>query len=117
MVTTTAPTQGSGDTPFSLEDMEEWMPTIQELENFDSEESAESEYFTDDELGGGRPKPKRLLRALSSDDMDSGDEGISSRKRKKGRGSGRGKRACADSADQRKHLDDGDEQLYKMRIR
>ncbi len=111
----TVPTQtGNEATPFSREDMEEWMPTIQELENFDSEESAESEYYTDDELGGGPPKRKRRLRALSSDDMDSGDDGT---KRKKGRGSGRGKRACTDSADQRKHLDDGDEQLYKMRIR
>ncbi|XP_064406502.1 DNA excision repair protein ERCC-6-like isoform X2 [Halichondria panicea] len=110
----TVPTQtGNEATPFSREDMEEWMPTIQELENFDSEESAESEYYTDDELGGGPPKRKRRLRALSSDDMDSGDDGT---KRKKGRGSGRGKRACTDSADQRKHLDDGDEQLYKMRI-
>ncbi len=99
------------------QNMEDWMPTIEELEKFDSEESYESDYFTDDELGTGggvskpKPKRKRTLRPLSSDDLDSGDD----KKRKRGQGSRRGKRYCREQ--QRNHLDDGDEQLYKMRIR
>lgn len=97
-------------------DMEDWVPTIEELENFDSEESDESEYFTDDELGGRvlKAKPKRrALRPLSSDDLDSEDDGT--RKRKRGSGSRKSKRYCREQ--QRNHLDDGDEQLYIMRMR
>ena len=97
---------------------EEWLPSIEELENFDSEESYESEYYTDDELGGAIPQRKKMqvLRPLSSDDLGSEDDDhVTSRKRKKGRG--RSKKYSRDSMDQKKHLDDGDEQLYRMRVR
>lgn len=106
------------------EDMnvEDWVPSLADFENFDSEESYESEYYTDDELGGGgengrRSKKKLTLRPLSSDELESDDEDhLTSRKRKKGRGNKKRKKFCSISMKQRKHLDDGDEQLYRMRI-
>lgn len=102
------------------EDMnaDEWVPSIEEFENFDSEESYESEYYTDDELGGRRSKKKLILRPLSSDDLESDDEDhVTCRKRKKGHGNKKRKKFCRVTMKQRKHLDDGDEELYRMRIR
>lgn len=85
----------------------DWMPSMLEEE----EESAESEYYTDEELGGegvggrGRSRRKRKLRELSSDDSD--DELL-----------GYGRRRKRNSSVQLgKHQDDGDEELYRLRIR
>ena len=99
-----------------------WVPSLADFENFDSEDSYESEYYTDEELGGvngRRPKKKVTLRPLSGDELESDDvdDHVTSRKRKKGRGSKKRKKFCGISMKQRKHLDDGDEQLYRMRRR
>lgn len=97
------------------QDIEDWIPTIEELENFDSEDSyGASDYYTDEELGVSKPKRKRALRPLSSDDLESEDE-CSRPRKKKGCVSGRGKRYG--NKQESKHLDDGDEQLYRMRMR
>jgi len=84
----------------------DWMPSMVE-----EEESGESEYYTDEELGGegvggrGRSRRKRKLRELSSDDSD--DELL---------GCGR-RRKRNSSVQLGKHQDDGDEELYRLRIR
>lgn len=86
----------------------DWMPSMVEEEE---EESGESEYYTDEELGGEgvggrrRSRRKRKLRELSSDDSD--DELL-----------GYGRRRKRNSSVQLgKHQDDGDEELYRLRIR
>ena len=91
----------------------EWVPSEGE-----GEESGESEYFTDEDLGGegvggvrrekGRHGRKRKLRELSSDD-ESEDELMSYRRRCK--------RRMTSAVRLGKHQDDGDEELYRMRIR
>lgn len=91
----------------------DWVPSEGE-----GEESGESEYFTDEELGGegvggvrrerGRRGKKRKLRELSSDD-ESEDELMSYRRRYK--------RRMTSAVRLGKHQDDGDEELYRMRIR
>ena len=91
----------------------EWVPNEGE-----GEESGESEYFTDEDLGGegvggvrrekGRRGRKRKLRELSSDD-ESEDELMSYRRRCK--------RRMTSAVRLGKHQDDGDEELYRMRIR
>ena len=92
----------------------EWVPS----EGEEEEESGESEYFTDEDLGGegvdgvrrrkGRCGRKRKLRELSSDD-ESEDDLMSYRRRCK--------RRMASAVRLGKHQDDGDEELYRMRIR
>lgn len=92
-----------------------WLPSIAELENFDSDESYESEYYTDDELGPVNEihsKKKKTLRPLSSDEVESDD---ANSKRKKGKGRGK-KWKKYGSGKWKKHLDDGDEELYRRRI-
>ena len=94
----------------------EWVPS--EGEEEEEEESGESEYFTDEELGGegvggvrrgrGRRGRKRKLRDLSSD-SESEDDLMSYRRRHK--------RRIASAVRLGKHQDDGDEELYRMRIR
>ncbi len=88
-------------------DNEEWMPDEAELAMFESEmlSSSESEYLTDDEMGTPQKKKrKRVLRELSSDEDDIGDHVTS-----KGRGRKR--------KGKRKHYqDDGDDELYRLRI-
>ena len=85
-----------------------WMPSMVE-----EEESEESEYYTDEELGGegvsgveGKSRRKRNLRELSSDDSDGELLGY-------GR---RCKRLVSSAVRLGKHQDDGDEELYRMRI-
>lgn len=92
----------------------EWVPS----EGEEEEESGESEYFTDEDLGGegvggvrrGRDRRgrKRKLRELSSD-SESEDDLMSYRRRCK--------RRIASAVRLGKHQDDGDEELYRMRIR
>lgn len=94
----------------------EWVPS--EGEEEEEEESGESEYFTDEDLGGegvggvrrgrGRRGRKRKLRDLSSD-SESEDDLMSYRRRHK--------RRIASAVRLGKHQDDGDEELYRMRIR
>ena len=92
----------------------EWVPS--EGEEEEEEESGESEYFTDEDLGGegvggvrrGRRGRKRKLRDLSSD-SESEDDLMSYRRRCK--------RRTASAVRLGKHQDDGDEELYRMRIR
>lgn len=88
-------------------DNEEWMPDEAELAMFESEmlSSSDSEYLTDEEMGTPQKKKrKRVLRELSSDEDDIGDHVIS-----KGRGRKRkGKR--------KQYQDDGDDELYRLRI-
>ena len=89
-------------------DNEEWMPDEAELAMFESEmlSSSESEYLTDDEMGTPQKKKRKqkVLRELSSDEDDIGDHVTS-----KGRGRKR--------KGKRKHYqDDGDDELYRLRI-
>ena len=73
----------------------------------DSSDTDVSEYFTDEELGGAGRGNGKKLRDLSSDDSDE-DLVIAHRRKKR-------KRKVNKSA--RQYHDDGDEELYRMRIR
>ena len=111
----TLPSQSqSGSLEPSLEDSfgpDDWVPSLADLLDSASASSAESEYFTDDELGGPKKKKKKRLRELSSDGLsDSGDERTRSRKRRR---KGKGKKVAAS---QRRYNDDGDEELYLQRL-
>ena len=88
-------------------DNEEWMPDEAELAMFESEmlSSSESEYLTDDEMGTPRKKKRKQLRELSSDEDDVIRDHVTS----KGRGKKRkGKR--------RHYQDDGDDELFRLRM-
>lgn len=93
-------------------DNEEWMPDEAELAMFESEmlsSSSESEYLTDDEMGTPQNMKKRkhrVLRELSSDEDDIIRDHVTS----KGRGRKR-------KGKQNHYLDDGDDELYRLRIR
>ena len=73
----------------------------------DSSDSDVSEYFTDEELGGAGRRDGKKLRDLSSDDSDM-DLILANRRKKR-------KRKVSERA--RRYHDDGDEELYRMRIR
>ena len=73
----------------------------------DSSDTDVSEYFTDEELGGASRGNGKKLRDLSSNDSDE-DLVIAHRRKKR-------KRKVNKSA--RQYHDDGDEELYRMRIR
>ena len=89
-------------------DNEEWMPDEAELAMFESEmlSSSESEYLTDDEMGSPQKKKKhRVLRELSSDEDDIIGDHVTS----KGRGRKR-------KGKQKHYQDDGDDELYRLRM-
>ena len=98
-----------------------WMPSISDLEASDSEHfSTESEYYTDEELGGTTIKKKKIkqkkkLRDLSSDELefDEGDKSRSSSRGKRRKGSGKKRKRCREL---KKFQDDGDEELFRLRI-
>ncbi len=90
-----------------------WVPSLEDLLDDDSgsPSSGKSDYFTDEELGGKKRKKKKKLRELSSDGL-SDEEDVQPSKRKGKRSRRRRKKAG--------HLtynDDGDEDLYRQRIR
>lgn len=93
-------------------DNEEWMPDEAELAMFESEmlsSSSESEYLTDDEMGTPQKMKKRkhrVLRELSSDEDDIIGDHVASK------GHGRKRKGK-----QKHYLDDGDDELYRLRIR
>lgn len=89
---------------------DDWVPSLADLLESGSASSGDSEYLTDDELGTTRKKKKRL-RDLSSDGLSDEEEPRS--RVRKGR---RGKRKKAAST-QRRCEDDGDEDLYWLRLR
>jgi hypothetical protein len=91
-------------------DNEEWMPDEAELALFESEmlSSSESDYLTDDEMGTPQKKKKRkqrVLRELSSDEDDVIGDHVTSKGRGRKR---RGK--------QKHYQDDGDDELYRLRM-
>ncbi len=91
-------------------DNEEWMPDEAELALFESEmlSSSESDYLTDDEMGTPQKKKKRkqrVLRELSSDEDDVIGDHVTS----KGRGRKR-------KGKQKHYQDDGDDELYRLRM-
>lgn len=97
-----------------------WMPTISDLEGSDSDHhSTESEYYTDEELGRvGFKKEKRKkkkLRDLSSDELefDEVEERHTGRGKK---GKGWGKKRRRSRREPKKFQDDGDEELFRLRI-
>lgn len=114
----TLPSQSHfGSSEPTLEDSfgpDDWVPSLADLMDSTSASSAESEYFTDDELGGPKKKKKKRLRELSSDGLsdDDDDERARSRKRK-----GRRRRKGKGTASRRRYNDDGDEELYLQRLR
>lgn len=87
-------------------DADEWMPNETELAEFESEmlSSSDSEYLTDDELGSPKKKKKRL-RELSSDEDDDESHVTSKRRGRK------------QKLKWRSYQDDGDDELFKLRIR
>lgn len=89
-------------------DHEDWIPSLADLleSNSSRSSSIESEYFTDEELGGTQKKRKRKLRALSSDDLSDEDELRSAKKRRRRR-----------TTQQTRYNDDGDKELYQQRLR
>lgn len=92
----------------ALSDGDDWVPSLADLLDSDSP-SGESDYLTDEELGGGveaKKKKKKRLRPLSSDD-DLSDED----------GSPRGKRRRTAGWGASRHADDGDKNLYRERLR
>ena len=89
-----------------------WVPTAADLEpEPHSSSSAESEYYTDDELGleesGSKVtrKRKKKLRDLSSEDSDEDLDHMIRKKRRRG------------SRMANRYQDDGDEELYRLRMR
>ena len=95
-----------------------YQPSCKEEEE-EEEEEEESSYYTDEELGGGvggggrgrrKRRRKRILRELSSSDSE--DELVELNWGRGGSRERRRKRRRRDGA-----LDDGDQELYKMRIR
>ena len=89
-------------------DMDDWMPDEAELALFESEmlSSSDSEYITDDELGSPKKKKQKPLRELSSDEEDGDEDRVVSKRR------GRKPKL------KRWHYqDDGDDELYRLRIR
>lgn len=91
----------------SLVDQEDWIPSLAQFMEPDSS-SSESEYLTDDDMGETRAKKGKRMRELS--DLSSDEpEGTGSRKR----GKGRRKRKKQMTA---KYNDDGDEDVYRLRM-
>ena len=91
---------------------DEYVPDRTDLE--EAEESGESEYYTDEELGevgggsgwGRRRKRRRRLRELSSGESEDEMVEVNWSRRKR-----------SSAARLRRYQDDGDEELYRMRIR
>lgn len=111
-VSSTVQETQSGDLEPRLEngewDNEEWMPDEAELALFESEmlSSSDSEYLTDDEMGSPKKKKQKRLRQLSSDEDEVEDSHVTSKRRgRKGK------------VKQRHYQDDGDDELYRLRIR
>lgn len=98
----------------ALDAAEDWMPSLADFLESNSSSGSEGEgeeYFTDEDLGHIGKKKKKKLRDLSSDDLSGIDEPKRKgkwRRRRKGRGTSRKKTACHD---------DGDEDLYRQRLR
>ena len=87
-----------------------WMPNLSDLLESD-DPSSESEYFTDEELGG--VKKKKKLRELSSDDLSDEDSLTGMTKRGQRKRIRKKKRKKAPSL---KYNDDGDKELYQDRL-
>lgn len=95
-----------------LEDQDDWIPSLAQFMEFSS--SSESEYFTDDDMG--EVKGKKRLRELSSEGDLSSDDARGARPRKRGKGKmggGRKRKKLLSS----RYNDDGDEDMYRQRIR
>ena len=88
-----------------------WMPNLSDLLESD-DPSSESEYFTDEELGGVKKKKKKL-RELSSDDLSDEDSLTGTTKRGQRKRIRKKKRKKAPSL---KYNDDGDRELYQDRL-
>ena len=103
------PSVSHSEAPEPSMDLEEssWLPSLEDLLDdgeSSSQLSSESEYFTDEELGEVKRKKKKRLRELSSDGLSDEDELQPKRKKRKRR------------ADHSRYHDDGDEELYRLRI-
>ena len=100
------------------EDFDEsgWMPSLEDLleDDDDSPLSGESEYSTDEELGG-KKKKKMKLRELSSDGLS--DEEEEDARPSKGKTRRRTKRKGKKRGNRLAYNDDGDEECYRQRIR
>ena len=81
-----------------------------------SKEEEESSYYTDEELGGGdshkrgKRKKRRIAQDFSSDSSDTGELMEEMRRRMRKRGARKRKGTG-------KTIDDGDEEMYRLRIR
>ena len=92
----------------SAVDNDEWMPNEAELAEFESEmlsSSEDSEYLTDDELGTPKKKKRKKLRELSSEEEEELEGHVTSKQRSRKR-----KRKS------NHYLDDGDDEMYRLRI-
>jgi len=104
--------KGEGEAVLELsqdqEELGEYVPDLREM--FSSSSAAESEYFTDEELGKVKGKKKMKLRELSSDGSLSSSEDEGRRKRRKKKG-GKAKQSSFS------YNDDGNRSKYILRIR